>query len=407
MNDFNILYDNQYGFRRNHSTSLALVDLYDKISLALDRKEIAAGVFIDLSKAFDTVNHNILFDKLQHYEVRGLALDWVKSYFHQRSQFVEYNGHRSLPQVIRCGVPQGSILGPLFFIIYVNDLCDASRLESILFADDTNLFISEKDPVTLNNTLNSELNKLSAWFAANKLSLNISKTKFMVFRPRQKRLCYDYDISINGEALTQVSEALFLGVLLDDCLSWKSHISLVAHKISKSIGIIYRSSYFLSKTSLRTLYNSLVLPYLYYCNLVWGSTYKRNLKRLTILQKRAIRIASRSGCDAHTDPIFKELRFLKMKGIHLFQLGQFMYSFSTGNLSTNFDSFFSVNNSIHSYNTRHASFYRLPLCRTNIRQFSISFQGPKFFNTLSSEIKNSLSLMSFKYKLKDFLINNY
>ena len=229
----------------------------------------------------------------------------------------------------------------------------------------------------------------------------------MVFRPRQKSLCYDFDISINGEALTQVSEALFLGVLLDDCLSWKSHISLVAHKISKSIGIIYRSSYFLSKTSLRTLYNSLVLPYLYYCNLVWGSTYKRNLKRLTILQKRAIRMVSRSGCDAHTDPIFKELKYLKLNGIHLLQLGQFMYSFITGNLPTKFDSFFSVNKCIHSYNTRYASFFRLPLCRTNISQFSISFQGPKFFNTLSSEIKNSPTLMSFKYKLKDFLINNY
>ena len=254
LNNFNILHDNQYGFRRNHSTSLALVDLHDKISLALNRKEFAAGVFIDLSKAFDTVNHNILFDKLQHYEIRGLALDWVKSNFYQRSQFVEYNGHRSLPEVIRCGVPQGSILGPLFFIIYVNDLCDASRLESILFADDTNLFVSEKDPVTMNNILNSELNKLSAWFAANKLSLNISKTKFMVFRPRQKRLCYDFDIAINGEALTQVSETLFLGVLLNYCLSWKSHITLSAQKISKSIGIIYRSSYLLSKASLRTLY---------------------------------------------------------------------------------------------------------------------------------------------------------
>ena len=215
------------------------------LSPLIVKKLPSRSFFIDLSKAFDTVNHNILFDKLQHYGIRGLALDWVKSYFHQRSQFVEYNGHRSLPQVIRCGVPQGSILGPLFFI---NGLCDASRLESILFADDTNLFISEKDSVTLNNTLNSELNKLSAGFAANKLSLNISKTKFTVFRPRQKRLCYDYDISINGEALPQVSEALFLGVLLDDCLSWKSHISLVEHKISKSIGIIYRSSYFLSKT---------------------------------------------------------------------------------------------------------------------------------------------------------------
>ena len=154
------------------------------------------------------------------------------------------------------------------------------------------------------------------------------------------QLYYNFDISINGEALTQVSETLFLGVILNDCLSWKSHISFVAHKISKSIGIIYRSSYFLSKTSLRTLYNSMVLPYLYYCNLVWGSAYKSNLKRLTILQKRAIRIVSRSGCDAHTDPIFKEFKILKITSIYLLQLGNFMYSFSTGNLPPKFDSFF-------------------------------------------------------------------
>ena len=223
----------------------------------------------------------------------------------------------------------------------------------------------------------------------------------------KKRLCYDFDISINGEALTQVSETLFLGVVLNDCISRKSHISLVAHKISKSIGIIYRSSYFLSKTSLRTLYNSMVLPYFYYCNLVWRSTYKSNLKRFPILQKRAIRIISRSGCDAHTDPVFEEFKFLKITSIYLLQLGKFMYSFSTGNLPPKFDYFFSVNNSIHSYNPRHASFFWLPLCTTDIRQFSISFQGPKFFNILSYEIKNTPTLLSFKHKLKEFLINSY
>ena len=132
-------------------------------------------------------------------------------------------------------------LGPLFVIIYINDLYDPSRPESILFADDTNLFISENDPVTLNNILNNGLDKLSRRFAANKLSLNISKTKFMVFRPRQKRLCSDFHISINGEALIQVSETPFLDVLLDDCLPGKFHISLVVHKISNSIGIIYKS----------------------------------------------------------------------------------------------------------------------------------------------------------------------
>ena len=128
----------------------------DKISSAFDRKEHAIGVFLDLSKAFDTVNHDILFDKLNHYGIPGLALEWVKSYFSERTQFVEFNNVRSAPQGISCGVPQGSILGPLFFILYVNDLNNASLLDAILFADDTNLFISHNDPVYLINTLNRD-----------------------------------------------------------------------------------------------------------------------------------------------------------------------------------------------------------------------------------------------------------
>ena len=155
-----ILCDNQFGFRKNHSTSLALIDLCEKISLALDRNEYAVGVFLDLSKAFDTVDHNILLDKLEHYGIRGVALDWVRSYLSNRLQFVQFNGQCSSPQTICCGVPQGSILGPLFFLLYINDLNNVSTLvELILFADDTNLFMSHKGPVYLAASLNSELNK--------------------------------------------------------------------------------------------------------------------------------------------------------------------------------------------------------------------------------------------------------
>ena len=160
-----ILCDNQFGFRKNHSTSLALIDLYEKVSLALDRKEHAVGIFLDLSKAFDTVDHNILLDKLKHYGIRGMALDWVRSYFSNRLQFVQFNGQCSSPQSICCGVPQGSILGPLFFLLYIYDLNYVLMVvELILFPDDTNLFMSHKDPVYLAASLNSKLNKLSAWF---------------------------------------------------------------------------------------------------------------------------------------------------------------------------------------------------------------------------------------------------
>ena len=148
----------QYGFRKNRSPSLALIDLCGKISSDFDRRELAIGVFLDLSKAFDTVNHVTFFDKLEHYGIRGLALEWVKSYFSEMKQFVEFK-NMSSPEGISCGVPQGYILGPLFFILYVNDLNNASMLDAILFAYDTNLFISHNDPVYLINTLKRELNK--------------------------------------------------------------------------------------------------------------------------------------------------------------------------------------------------------------------------------------------------------
>ena len=146
LNNNSILSENQYGFRKKHSTSLALIDLYVKISLAIDQKEFAVGVFLDLSEDFDTtIDHKILFDKLAYYGIRGLALDWVKSYFSNRLQFVQFNNYCSNAN-IRCGVPQGSILGSLFFLIYINDIINVSKiLDSILFADDTNIFFSHKN----------------------------------------------------------------------------------------------------------------------------------------------------------------------------------------------------------------------------------------------------------------------
>ena len=162
----------------------ALTNLLNKITTAFDGKKFTTGIFLDLSKAFDTVDHEILFQKLEHYGIQGLALEWVKSYFSDRQQFVEFNGFRSSRNKIKCGVSQGSILGPLFFLIYINDICNASTIsEYILFADDTNLFFSGNELASLVNVINSEMKNLSEWFFANRLSINVHKSNYIVLLP--------------------------------------------------------------------------------------------------------------------------------------------------------------------------------------------------------------------------------
>ena len=229
----------------------------------------------------------------------------------------------------------------------------------------------------------------------------------MVFKPSQKRTSHDIQLLINDHKLDQVKETVFLGVIPDENLNWKSEISHVANKVSKSIGIIRKSSFYLSTKSLRTLYFSLVYPYLFYCNLVWASTYRTNLVRLVILQKRVVRTIAKTNFYAHTDPIFKNLGILKFDDIHLLQLGLFMYSFQNRTLPLKFDCKFTLQSQIHSYHTRNSHSYRLPFCRTNIKQFSVFYQGPKFYNSLNSEIVNSSSPVSFKKALKAFICNNY
>ena len=169
---------------------------------------------------------------------------------------------------------------------------------------------------------------------------------------------------------------------------------------------LVESMFFLSTHSLRTLYNSMILPYLYYCNLAWGGTYKTNLQRIVILQKRVLRIVNNSTYDANTGPIFKKLKLLKFHNIHLFQLGFFMF-FKNFTLPSKFYNLFFMDSQIHSYNARNVHSFRLPLCRTNTRLFSIYVQGPKFYNSLNSVITGSSSSASFKRKLKEFFLSMY
>ena len=198
---FKILIQNQFGFRKCHSSYMALMAMMDNLIQALEKEEFVVGVFLDFSKAFDTVNHDILFEKLYHYGIRGPALQWFKSYLHERKQYVTYNDISWSAKTFKCGVPQGSILGPLLFLIYINDLyhvCENSI--PILFADDSNLFFSGTDPSAMEQNISIELENISTWLKVNKLSLNIGKTHCMIF-DKQKRRSIQLEIQIENQEI--------------------------------------------------------------------------------------------------------------------------------------------------------------------------------------------------------------
>ena len=247
LEKFKILYDFQFGFRKNYSTSIAVIDVVNMIQNELFQGNYVLGVFMDLQKAFDTVNIQILLAKLEHYGFRGPYLDWFNSYLTNRLQFTEVNGASSLSRTVTCGIPQGTVLGPLLFLLYINDIANSVTKSQIkLFADDSNLFVISENPKTLFNLANNELCNLSQWIKANKLHINYEKTNYILFEP-SKRAVATLDLNniptllLDGHTIERVNVVKYLGVLINENLSWCEHISHLVNKVSRLSGILYRN----------------------------------------------------------------------------------------------------------------------------------------------------------------------
>ena len=382
LETFKILDNFQFGFRKLHSSYMALLTLMDKLISSLEKKEYVIGIFLDFSKAFDTVDHMILLQKLSHSGIRGNALKWFTSNLSNRRQYVSYNGETSMMKGISCGVPQGSILGPLLFLIYINDSCSICKHTTpILFADDTNLFCSGSDVKMLENNINNELSQISLWLKVNKLSLNIKKNHYMVFTKR-KTPKFELKLQIDGEDIKEVHKTKFLGVIIDNKLTWKENISYICGKISRGIGMIIKARHYLNKDGLLALYYSFVYPYLMYCNHIWGSTYKTNLKRLAILQNKALRIISYMKPRNSAEPLYKEFNVMKFDNINTYLIGNFMYRYSKEKVPELFYSFFIKNQDIYVHDTRSVQHFHIPCVKTDLGKTGIRYRGAVIWNLI-------------------------
>jgi hypothetical protein len=404
-----LLYENQFGFRPQHSTTDAIAKFTAHITRSNVDKLTSLAVFLDLSKAFDTIDHIILLKKLQFYGVRGVALEWFRSYLFDRKQFVSYKETNSVHHGVACGVPQGSVLGPLLFIIYTNDLPNSiNHSNCILFADDTTIFLSSEHILDLKNKIEDDMKSLTDWFRANKLSLNVQKTNFVLFKPKHVTLNMDIaTLQLGGQPIKKVNCVKFLGVYIDDKLEWGDHINHIAKKISSGSYAINAAKRYLSVDNLKSLYFSLVHSHLTYGNLVWGSAYQYKLNRLNILQKKCVRNVCRGFYNQATAPLFKKLKILKLDDIFSQSLCKFMYSFTKGILPSSLQFLFIANTDVHNHNTRHRNDPHVTASQNSAMSRTFIHQGPKVWLDLPQQIKNCASSKSFIYNAKKFLVSHH
>ena len=389
----------QFGFRKGHSTSHGITHVNEQIIKHLEKKKVCALLFVDLKSAFDTVNINILLKKLEHYGYRGKMLSLLTSYLQDRKQYVHCGEIDSCVLSVICGVPQGSVLGPLLFILYINDIVNCSDFEDCLFADDAGLLIAADSVKELKKKIKEEVKLLHEWLIINKLTLNLSKTKYMLLgsnRKLSRKVRKKFRITIGNYTIHEVDQIKYLGVIVDRNLSWAEHADYLITKLSRVAGVMYRIRNYLPMKARLLVYNSLAGSCIQYGIAAWGSCSSTVLNKIQDIQDKILRYMTYSQPHSNVDSKYTNLKILKVKDLYKYETSKFMHCVYHNNMPVIFSDYFQAISHAHPTSTRENTCFYIPFFRTergkNRLGLGVFIPGQRFQNLFVILITSSSKL---------------
>ena len=407
-----LIFNYQFGFRQAYSTTLALIEITDEIRKEIEKRNITIGIYLDLTKAFDLVDHKILEYKLNRYGVRGSVLSLIKSYLMNRQQYTKINGVKSSISGNICGVPQGSVLGPLFFLVYLNDIQYCTNAKLRLYADDTNVFVTDKSPQVVKFKAEKCMQDIAEWLGANKLVLSQGKTKYSVFMPISKKIptCLN-SIKIDNTIVHRSTSCKYLGIHLDDKVRFDEHIRQLSKSLVKTISAFKIIKNWIPDGLKLQLYFAYFHSKLQYGLEVYGSAAQKYIKQLEVLQHRALKTLFNLDPLTPSLPLLHRFKILTVHDLYKVKISQFMHKQRTGKLPDMFSHYANDLSDDKSYpNTRNRMKLYIPRMRTELGKRSIRYMGVKLWNELIDVLDYECFTKSeavLVYRVRQYYLSKY